>query len=76
MAKFIYTSNDDVYENLEGYNATKKRRVLIMSDDRTADIESNKKLSPIVTELLLREQKLYVLPVLYVNIISKCLLKL
>ena len=47
-----------------------------MSDDRTADIKSNKKLSPIVTELLLREQKLYVFFVLYVNLISKCLLKL
>ena len=47
-----------------------------MSDDGTADIKSNKKLSPIVTELLLREQKLYVLLVLYVNLISKCLLKL
>ena len=34
---------DDVYENLEYYNPTKKRRVLIVFDDMIADIESNKK---------------------------------
>ena len=33
---------DDVYENLEGYNPTKKRRVLIVFDDLIADMESNK----------------------------------
>ena len=45
---------DDVYENLEDYNLTKKRRLLIVLDDIIADMESNKKLSPIVTELCLR----------------------
>ena len=49
---------DDVYENLEDYNPTKKRRVLIVFDDMIADMESNKKLSPIVTELFLRGRKL------------------
>ena len=34
---------DDVYENLEDYNPTKKRRVLIVFDDMIADIKSNKK---------------------------------
>ena len=34
---------DDVYENLEDYNPTKKRKVLIMFDDLIADMESNKK---------------------------------
>ena len=33
---------DDIYENLEDYNPTKKRRVLILFDDMIADIESNK----------------------------------
>ena len=42
---------DDVYENLEDYNPTKKRRVLIVLNDMIADMESNKKLSPSVTEL-------------------------
>ena len=49
---------DDVYENLEDYNPTKKRRVLIVFDDMIADMESNKKLSPKVTELFLRGKKL------------------
>ena len=34
---------DDVYENLEDYNSTKKRRVLILFDDMIADLKSNKK---------------------------------
>ena len=32
---------DDVYKNLEDYNPTKKRRVLIVFDDMIADIEYN-----------------------------------
>ena len=44
---------DHVYENLEEYNLAKKRRVQIVFHDMTADMESNKKLSPIVTELFL-----------------------
>ena len=40
----------DVYENFEDYNPTKKRRVLIVFDYMIADMESYKKLSPIVTE--------------------------
>ena len=35
---------DDVYENLEDYNPTKKRRVLIVFDDMIADIESDRKM--------------------------------
>ena len=48
---------DEVYENLENYNPTNKRRVLIVLDDTIADMESNKKLNPIVTELFLRRRK-------------------
>ena len=36
---------DDVYENLEGYNPTKKRRVLRVFAVMIAGMESNKKLS-------------------------------
>ena len=43
---------------MEDYNPTKKTRVLIVFDDMIADMESNKKLSPIVTELFLRGRKL------------------
>ena len=46
---------------MENYNPTKKRRVLIVCDDMIADMESNKKLSPIVTELFLRRSKLNIL---------------
>ena len=49
---------DDVYESLEDYNPTKKRTVLIVFDYMIADMESNKKLSPIVAELFLRQRKL------------------
>ena len=33
---------DDVYENLEDYNPTNIRRVLIVFDDMIVDMESNK----------------------------------
>ena len=49
---------DDVYENLEGYNPIKKRRVLTVFDYIEVDMESNKKLSPIVTELFVRGTEL------------------
>ena len=52
---------DDVYENLEDYNRAKKRRVLIVFDDMITDMESKKKLSPIVAELVLRGRKLNIL---------------
>ena len=47
-----------VYENLEDFNLTKKKRVLIVFDDMTADMESNKIIYPIVTNLFLRGRKL------------------
>ena len=45
-------------ENLEDYNPSNKRRVLIVLDDMIADMESNKKLSPVVTELFFKRKKL------------------
>ena len=50
---------DYVYENLEDYNATMKRRVLIVFEFMIADIEYYKKLNPIVTESFLRGRKLF-----------------
>ena len=64
---------DDVYENLEDYNPTKRRRVLIVYDDMITDVESNKKLSPIVTKLFLSGRKLILHLNLYHNFFSKCL---
>ena len=49
---------DDVYKDSEDYNPTKKREVLIVFDDMIADMEANKKLSPIITELFLGGRKL------------------
>ena len=70
-SKAIY----DIYENLEHYNPTEKRRVLIVFDDMIADMESNKKLSPIVYKLFLRgslkTQKFHLF--LHHNLISKSL---
>ena len=52
---------DDLYENLEDDNSTRKRRVLIVFDDMIVNLKSNKKLSPVVTELFLRGRKLNIL---------------
>ena len=49
---------DSVYENLEKYNPTKKRKLLIVLDDKIADMEAKKRSSPIVTDLFLRGKKL------------------
>ena len=39
---------DAIYKNIEEYNLNKKRKMLIVFDDMTADMLSNKKLNPIV----------------------------
>ena len=66
---------DDVSVNLKDYNPTKKRKVLIVVNlHMIADMEANKNLSPIVTELFIRDKKnstFYLL--LYHNLISKWL---
>ena len=54
-----YSNNmQDVYKNTENYNPRKKRKVLKVFDDMIADMINNKKLNPIVTELLIRGRKL------------------
>ena len=57
---FIECSNDidDIYKSIEECNSNKKRKVLIAFDDMIADVLSNKKLKPIVTELFIRGRKL------------------
>ena len=42
---FIEFSNtiDDVYGNIDDYNPSRKRKILIVFDDMVADIMSNKK---------------------------------
>ena len=46
------------YKNIEECNRNKKQKILIVFDDMIADILSNKKLNPIVTELFIRGGKL------------------
>ena len=57
---FIEYSNDvdDMYKNIEEYNPNNKRKILIVFDDMIADMLSNKKLNPKVTELFIRGRKL------------------
>ena len=51
---FIECSNtmDDVYENIDDYNPSRKRKILIIFDDTIADIMTNKKFQSIIKELL------------------------
>ena len=57
---FIEYSNDmqDVYKNIEDYNPGKECKILIVFGDMIADMISNKKLNPIVTEFFIRGRKL------------------
>ena len=43
---------------MQGKNPNKKRKILIVFDELTGDIDSNKKGNPIVTELFIRGRKL------------------
>ena len=49
---------DDVSRNIEEYNPNKKQKILIVFDDIIADMLSNKKLNPILTEIFITERKL------------------
>ena len=51
----------DVHKNIEEYNLGKKQKVLIVFDDIIADMINNKKLNPVVNELLIRCRKLNIL---------------
>ena len=54
-----YSSDiDGIYKNIEEENPTKKRKTLIVFDDIIADMLSNEKHNPIVTELFIRRRKL------------------
>ena len=57
---FIKYSHDmqDVYKNIDRYNADKERKILIAFDDIIVDMINNKKLNSIVTELFITDRKL------------------
>ena len=49
---------DDVYENINDYNPSRKRKVAIVFDDMIADILTNKRFQAIIKELFSRCRKL------------------
>ena len=57
---FIECSNTlhDVYENIDDYNPSRKRKILIMFDDMIANIMTNKKFKAIIKDLFIRCRKL------------------
>ena len=61
----------DVYKNIEEYNPVEKGKVLIIFDDLIPDVISNKKINPVVTELLEVKNLIFLLYLLY-NLISEC----
>ena len=62
---------DDIYKNIEEYNPNKKRKALIVFDI-IADMLSNKKLNPVVTESLIKGRKLKDLSCFYYTILFNC----
>ena len=49
---------DDVYNNMNDYIPTRKRKILIVFDDMINDIMTNKKFQAIVKEIFIRCRKL------------------
>ena len=43
----------DVYKNIEEYNLSKKRKILIVFDDMIAGVINNERLNPVVTALFI-----------------------
>ena len=56
---FIECSNpiDDVYENIDDYNPSRKRKILLVFDNMIADIKINKKFQAIIEDLSIRCRK-------------------
>ena len=57
---FIEYSNtmDGIYGNIDDYNPSRNRKILIAFDDMIADIMTNKKFQAIIKELFIRCRKL------------------
>ena len=49
---------DDVFENIDDYNPSRKRKILTVLDDMIEDIRTNKKFQTITKELFIRRRKL------------------
>ena len=61
----------DVYKDIEVYNADRERKILIVFDDIIADMINNKKLNSIVTEFFIIGRKLNIFLVLLHNYILR-----
>ena len=59
FTKYSYDM-DDISKNIEEYNPNEKRKIWIVFDNMIADMLSNKKSNPIVTELFIRQRKLII----------------
>ena len=57
---FIECSNimEDVYEKINNYNPSRKRRILIVFDDIITDIMTNKRFQAIIKEMFITCRKL------------------
>ena len=53
-----FNTMDDVYDNIDDYNPSRKRKISIVFDGMIADIMSNKKFQAIIKELFIRCRKL------------------
>ena len=71
QSAFIEHSNtmDDIYDNINDYNPTRKKKILIVFDDTIPDILTNKKFQAKIKELFIRCRKLNILLYLTHNLI-------
>ena len=54
---------DDVYENIDDYSPSRKRKILMVFDDMVANVKSNKKFQLKIEELFIRFKRLNISPV-------------
>ena len=62
---------DDVYENINDYNSSRKRKILVVFDDMIADIMTNKKFQAIIKELFIRCRKLNI-SIVFITVLFFC----
>ena len=60
---FIECSNtvDNVYESIDDYNLSRKRKILVVFNDMIADIITKKKFQAIIKDLFIGSRKLHIL---------------
>ena len=63
---------NDVYQNIDDYNPSRKRKILFAFDDMIADIMSNKKFQAMIKELFIRCRKLNISLVFYHSVLFYC----